>query len=166
MGEYRSTRNTEASVIDYITDILSDAWSSVVVEKIYDRVYNTNPPMVVVRPNTTTYTEAGLGSTSSYQNIQVIIDIYATSDGQRLDLKDYIILKLKPGMPYYEYYTEKDSASGDKVIIKKKDQTGRLSVRNIQDTPVDLGVERQTLKVQDRFRHRITITVTTSKIEV
>ena len=102
--------------------------------------------------------EAEIGSDSTFRNPTVLIDIFATSDGNRLDLKDFLVDVLKTGMPYYEYTITNGQ-------ISNKTQNGRIQVISIEDTIVNLNVDKNSLDVHDRFRHLITLTISLGKVE-
>jgi len=155
---YRTSRNLEASVIQYIEDQLAGDWTNVAVEKTFANVNSSNLPAICVRVGVTDHTKAEIGETSTYRTTNVLLDIFATSDGIRLDLKDYLIEKLKSGLPYYEYTI----INGQ---IQSKTQNGRINVLNIDDVPVDFDVDKNELSVEDRFRHLITLSVSLGRIE-
>jgi hypothetical protein len=159
MGRYRPSRNFEATIIDYIKDSLDITdWTGISVEKSFNRVYDLPVPVICVRVENTIHEKIEIGDNYTIRNAIILIDIFASSDGQRLDLKDFLIEKLKNGMPYYEYIIEEGRII-DKIYI------GRLNVISISDTPIDFNVDKSNLDKHDRCRHLLTLTVTTSKVE-
>lgn len=166
MGIYRVSRNIEASIIQYIEDQLTaGGWTGITVEKTFKRVYDipvdtfNKNGAICVRVGDTTHTQAEIGETSTRRFPFVLIDIFASSDGQRLDLKDYLVSVLKGGMPYYEYET-----SGN--TITSKTQNGRLRVTNIDDEEVNLGVDKSELEIHDRYRHLLSLSLSLGRVEV
>lgn len=165
MGTYRQSRNIEATLIDFITNKLSCVgWSGISVEKTFKRVYDipldqfSKTGAICIRLSSTTHEFVETGSSSTRRIPLVLVDIFATDDGLRLDLKDYLISILKNGMPYYEYNTGSGS-------VKDKVQNGRLRIMDLQDEPVNFGVDKSELEVHDRYRHLITLTIRTGKVE-
>jgi len=158
MGQYRISRNIEASIIEYIKSELSGSWSGINVEKTFARVYDIDTPIICVRVGNTTHDDAEIGDNATIRTIQVLIDIFAENDGQRLDLKDYLVSILKGGLVYYSYEIENGT-------IKTKTSAGRIRVLNIDDTPVEFDVEKSRLDVHDRYRHLLTLQVGTGQIE-
>lgn len=156
--QYRATRNLEASIIDYLKEQINLAWTGVTVEKSFARVYTISLPSVCVRCRNTAHDPVELGSNATRRSPIVLIDIFASSDGQRLDIKDYIISKIKSGMPYYEYEIENGA-------VKNKTETGRIRVSIDDDSPINFDTDRNELDVHDRYRHLITLTVSTGKVE-
>lgn len=166
MGQYRKSRNLEASIIDYLTSMLSQSggWSNISVEKSFERVYglsmdaNNQAAVVCIRLTDTQIRKIEIGTESIVRDALVIVDIFATSDGQRLDLKDYILDKVKGGMPYFEY-----TVSGR--TISAKTQNGRIRVLTITDVPVNLNTDKSALDVHDRYRHSLSLSVSLSQVE-
>lgn len=158
MGQYRPSRAIEASIIDYIIQELIGNWDNVAVEKSFARIYSINLPSICIRLSDTTHTNVEVGSTATYRTPLVLIDLFCENDGQRLDLKDFLVETLKGGLPYYNY-----TIAGGKVINKVQD--GRIRVISISDTPIDLGVDKDKLDPRDRYRHILTLSVSLGKVE-
>lgn len=158
MGVYRPSRNIEASIIQYIEAELVGDWSNVSVEKSFARIYEIELDSICVRCGVTAHEKAEIGADSTTRTPQVLIDIFAHEDGIRLDLKDWLIEKLKGGMPYYIYTI----VGGE---IQSKVQDGRITVLSIDDIPVNFDADRDTLDVHDRHRHALTLGISLGKIE-
>ena len=158
MGQYRISRAIEASLIDFLKSILEVNWTNVTVEKTFSRVYNQTPPTVCVRVGDTTHLWAEIGNTNTRREAQVLIDLFCTSDGQRLDLKDFIIENIKKGSIYYDYVISGGS-------VHSKTANGRIRVKEIRDVPVDFNIDKNELEPQDRYRHLITLIISLGKIE-
>jgi hypothetical protein len=166
MATYRPTRNVEASVIDYLQSIfaMSGGWSNVVIEKTFAKIYGTQvdsnkqQAAICVRVLSSKLPKSEIGSNAIQRYPLVMIDIFATSDGQREDMKDYIIQYMKYGCPYYQY-----QVSGN--LITSKVQTGYLRAVTIDDTPVNFNTDKSSLAVLDRYRHALSISMTTGQVE-
>ena len=160
MGQYKVSRCLEASFIDFLTNNFSVDWSNVTVIKGFRRAYDYNVtlPIISVRLNDTNYTNIQIGSKQSVRETIIYLDIFATSDGQRLDLKDYIIEKLHSDIAYYNYIITKGA-------ISSKIQDGYIQILNVEDTPIDFNINKDELHRNDRYRHSIVLTVTTGSIE-
>lgn len=159
MGLYRISRNIEASFIDFLKPLLQIDWGFDRVEKSFARIKNIELPSVCIRVGDTTHDKVEIGDNATTREILVLIDIFATDDGLRLDLKDYIIEKVKNGLTYYEYEIENGQ-------VKIKTQSGRIRILDIIETPINLTTEKSTLDVHDRFRHLLTLTVSLGKVEL
>lgn len=166
MAVYRTSRNIEASLIDYLTDnFQNDGWDNITIEKSFNRAQNTAIKMdsesavVCVRASSTNRDRIEIGSDSVQRSQLVLIDIFAVNDGQRLDLVDYIGDLLKYGCPFYEYITERNAVVG-------KTQNGRITVTNLEDAPVSFNVDKSSLDTCDRYRHLFTLTISLGKVEV
>lgn len=162
MATYRTTRNLEASLLDFLTEEVAETWSNVNIIKSFSQVYELSLPTICISAEDTTYTKIQIGDNSFERNVMVICDIFAENDGQKLDLKDTLVDILKDGCPYYEYKTKK---TGRTAIVEEKTQNGRIRIIDIVDTPVNFAVEKDKLDVRDRFRQRLTLTISTGKVE-
>ncbi len=155
---YRISRNLEASIIDYVRTEITGAWSNIRVEKTFARIYDIELPSVCVRVGTTTHEKVELGGDSTVRTPNILLDIFATSDGQRLDIKDFLIEKLKAGLPYYDYIISNGKTTS-------KTENGRIRVLNIDDTPIDFDVDKNSLDTHDRFRHLLTLSISLGRVE-
>ncbi len=158
MSLYRISRNIEASLIDYLKPLFNIDWNSDRLEKTFTRIYNIELPSICVRVGTSSHPKAQIGDDSTIRTIQVLIDIFAKSDGQRLDIKDWLITKLKTGCPYYEYTINNGT-------VESKTQNGRIRVLDISDTPINFDTDKNDLDVHDRFRHLLTLTISLGRVE-
>ena len=170
MAQYRSSRNIEASVVDYITSALSTAnWSGITVEKSYSRVYDSQEniggssekAVICVHVGDSKVDRYEIGTNAILPQRTVIIDIFACNDGQRLDLKDFLIGQLILGMPYYNMVT----TTANRTTTVAKTQSGRINVLNIDDSSVNLNIDKSDLDTHDRFRHRLTLVIQRSAAE-
>jgi len=160
---YRISRNAEASIIQFLETELASAWSKVTIEKTFARVYEIDLPagsaIICVRCGDAIHSKAELGSNSTTREIHVLLDIFSTSDGQRLDLKDFLIEKLKHGIPYYDYTI----ANG---AIQSKTLNGRLITLEMDESPVNFDTDKSELDIRDRYRHLIDLRLSRGKVEV
>ena len=162
MAVYRTTRNIEASLIDFLKDSLESTWTNVNVEKSFAKIYSLSLPSICVKAERTDYDPAEIGNNKKVRSVQVIVDIFATDDGMRLDLKDFLVEILQDGCDYYEYTTKK---TGRVTNVESATTNGRIRIMNIDDNAVDFDVDRDKLDVHDRFRHRLTLTISLGRIE-
>lgn len=158
MGLYRISRNIEASFIDFLKPLLLADWGFDRVEKTFARIYSIELPSVCIRVGDTIHSKAEIGDDATIRDVHVLIDIFATSDGQRLDLKDYIVEKIKNGLEYYDY----EITNG---IVSNKTQNGRIRILSIDETLINFGTEKQDLDQHDRYRHLIDLTISLGRIE-
>jgi hypothetical protein len=162
MATYRTTRNIEASIIEHLQDSLESTWTDVHVEKSFAKIYKMELPSICVKAEKTNYDPAEVGSNKKIRSTQVIIDIFATDDGLRLDLKDTLIEVLQDGCIYNKYVTSKQDRTTN---ISSTTADGRIRVMNIEDTPVNFDTDREKLDIHDRFRHRLILTIELGRIE-
>ena len=165
MATYRITRNIEASIIDYISAQLTSAhWTGISVVKGFEEVYEQklSLPAIAVRSESSVEEYKEIGDNAEVRNYQVLLNIFATDDGMRLDLKDFLISILQPGCPYYNYVTTK---AGRVTSVTSKTQNGRIRVLKIGDTSIKFDVDKDKLVVYDRYRHLLTLTVSRGRYE-
>ena len=156
---YRPTRNQEASIIDYLKTNFNEDWSGISVEKSFSQVYEATLPVICVRLGNVTHNAVEIGTNSIYRSSQLLIDIFAENDGQKLDLVDYIVSKLKSGCPYYEYVIEHG-------VVKTKTQNGNITFKKpFEVTHINFSEDRNTLDEHDKFRALITIEIELGKVE-
>jgi len=155
---YRISRNIEASFVDFLkTEFLAD-WGSENVEVAFARIYEIDLPSILVQVGTSDHNRVELGSSSTLRNTQVLLNVFTKSEGMQRDIKDWLITKIKSGIPYYNF-----TISGGVVTSKIAD--GRLRVLNIEDTPINFDTDRDKLDRHDRFRWLITLQVSRGKLE-
>lgn len=165
MPFYRPSRNLEASLIQYIQDQLEfDNWTNVTVEKSFNRAMNIpidaakGSAVICVRASDTNRSRFEIGTDNIVRKQLMLLDVFASSDGQRLDLVDFLGCTLKCGFPYYEYEVERG-------VVVNKIQYGRVTVLDLTDTPVNFNIDKASLDVIDRYRHSISFSVSTGKVE-
>ena len=163
---YRPTRAITASIIDYLKQEFSSegGWKNIRVQRTFKEIYDLNldsnkhEAAICVRIISNKLPRVEVGDNAYWRTALVMIDIFATSDGQREDLSDYVANKMIKGVPYYKY-----DIRGDEVLNRV--QIGRLRVTIDGDTQVNISTDKSQLQVSDRFRHAITCSVTMSNIE-
>ena len=158
MGLYRISRNIEASFIDYLKPLLLTNWGFDRTEKTFARIYSIELPSVCVRVGDTIHSKVEIGDNATIRDVHVLMDIFSTSDGQRLDLKDYIIGIIKNGLDYYDYEIENKQ-------VKTKTQNGRIRILEISETPINFGTDKNDLDIHDRYRHLIDLTISLGRVE-
>jgi len=158
MGHYRYSRNIEASFIDFLKPLLQTDWGFDRVEKGFAEIYKIEIPSICIRARDATHSKVQIGDDSTVREVSVLIDIFGTDDGLKLDLKDYLIEKLKKGLDYYEYEIEKGQ-------VKNKVQNGRIRVLTIGETPIDFNTNKEGIDPHDRFRYLLTLTISLGKVE-
>ena len=143
---YRLSRNCEASLIDYLTaQLVIDGWSGIRIEKSFAEVYKGALPCICVNVSSRPDSRRGIGTDSLYKNIEIEIRIFATGDGQRLDLADWAVEHLMSGIVYYEYTI----TSG---VVSQKIENGRLNFLSILQNRKELRITDNVV-LEDRYRH-------------
>ena len=165
MSVYRISRNLEASFIEFLHTILEDSpysWTDLNVIKGFAKAYELSTPTIAVRAENTVYDKVEVGSNSFTRTVQVFIDIFASDDGMRLDLKDCIVEILKDGLIYNEYTVTKSG----RTATATPTPNGRIRIQKIDDKAIDFNVDdKSKLDVHDRYRHLLTLSVSIGRVE-
>lgn len=145
---YRNYRNLEATLIDYITaQLTADGWSGIRTEKAFAEVYKDSTPCICVSMEESDALSREIGSKTYLENILVSIRIFATSDGQRLDLASWMLSKIMPGLDYYTYVITNGVAA--------KTLAGRIIILETTANRKELK-NTDNLDTIDRYRHVLT----------
>lgn len=145
MGAYRISRNIEASLVDKITaDLATDAWSGIRVIKVFSEAYQGTLPCIVVSLDDVSPEKIEIGNKLHRQVFTVNIRIFALSDGQRNDLKDWLFSKLEDDITYYQYII----TSG---VVSSKVASGKLVILNWNNNRKELS-NTTDLIAADRYR--------------
>jgi len=151
---FRESRNTELSTLAFLKTNLNTDWTGITTVKTFKDAYDTSVPVPIVccRLANTNNTRLELGATTLDNRYLLVIDVFSRSDGQRVDLSDYIVDKLRLGWTYNTY----SHASGNKSVIEAT-ADGRMFITDwITNAKVDFG---DNVDPKDRFRHSISILV-------
>jgi hypothetical protein len=152
MGLYRISRAVEASLIDKITaDLVVDGWTEIRVEKAFSEVYQGTLPCILINVTDLTPQKLEVGSKTNLKYFTVNIRIFATSDGQRLDLSDWLFDKLEDGINYYTYTITNG-------VVSSKVLAGKIVIRNWFDNRKELQ-NTENLTKEDRYRHLLSFSV-------
>ena len=145
-------RNVELSTIKYIESNINTDWTGITTVKSFTLAYEANLPVIAVYGSDIYPDYKEIGSTTLLNKYQINIDIFAKSDGQRIDLTGYITELLKD--PWI-YYLASHSSGNTSMIYT--DSTKKIRVQDfITNTKVDFGDDVDTY---DKFRQKIVVNV-------
>jgi len=153
MREYRLRRNLEASLIEFFREALvTDGWKNISVEYNLKQEGTKLPAIVVFSPSVENQQkEIGTGKYLKYPIIN--IKIFATNDGLRTDLADWMKEKFESDIPYYKYTIEEGE-------IISKSLAGNIVIRKINRDEKELAnTAPDILEVEDRYRHLFELSV-------
>jgi len=151
---FRESRNVELSLLYYLTNSFTSDWTGITTIKTFNDVYakDVNIPIVCVRLSQTTTARTEIGSDTLDNKYLLIIDVFARSDAQRLDLTDYIKDKLKSGWVHYDH----SHASGDNTTLDRTANGRDYVVDFIDDSKIDVIGSTDE---KDRYRQSISVSV-------
>lgn len=149
---FSQDRNVELSTLYYIETAVANDWSNVSVIKTFPNYDKLQVPVIAIRLLSIDSSRYEIGNRSLSDNYTFTVDIFAKSDGQRIDLASYIKNKLSDNWTYYQH----SHVSGDPDSFNRIDAGKILWKEFINNTKVDFGDGASTY---DKFRHSITFVV-------
>lgn len=147
---YKITRNIEASVVDYLTPLLAaDNWNCR-VELDFGEAYKDPMPCIVIDADDNPDKRLEVGGNTLTHTFILELRIFATGNGQRKDLRDWLLEKIMLGVPYYTHTITNNVAA--KVLA------GRLSIGKITANRKELANSEKQSKY-DRYRHILSFNI-------
>lgn len=145
-------RNVELSTIYYLQNQINADWSNISVIKAKKNAPAINPPFVTVKAISVFPKLKEIGSRLLDNTYNIIVDIYASSDGQKLDLAQFLEDKIILDWTYYIH----SQASGTPEVLVRSD-SGKLKWQNFtQHTSLDFV---DAVDKPDRFRYVLAFNV-------
>lgn len=150
-GQYfGEARNVERSTTEYIKTQIESGWTGVSVVLGYPNFSKASTPVVSVTLSAEFGNAKEIGSTAYESIYNILIEIFASDDGQRLDLSQFIKEKVISQWTYYLY----SRGSGNTI-----DRVANGNINFIEFTQNSRIDFFDDVSVQDRFRHIIGINV-------
>lgn len=153
---FRQLRNVELSTIYYLeTQVVAD-WTGISVIKTKPNFAATDPPIIAVKAISVFPKLREIGSRLMENTYNIIVDIYATSDGQRLDLAQYLEDKI---IADWTYYIHSQSSGNPRELDRV--ENGKIKWQNFtQHAILDFT---DSVDKPDRFRYILAFNVRVSK---
>lgn len=156
---YRESRNIEVSTKNFIVaELVTAGWTNINTYLGWEEVIGSTLPAITIRSGITNHNKVEMGSFSTRREVNLLIDVFAKNEGQKLDLKDFLVSILKASWIYNEYtvtnHVSSHVANGEIICI------------NLTETPVNLDTDKSNLDIIDRYRSLIMVTVTTGEVEI
>lgn len=147
-------RNVELSTAFAFETAFASGWTGVTVVKGFPNFPKVTLPVVSVRLNTTNTNLLEIGSRQTDDVYNIIFEVFATSDGQKLDLAQYVKNLILADWVYYEW----SRGSGDTM---NKTANGRIAFNDFtQDSPIFHGDD---VDLADKYRYIIAVDVRVAK---
>lgn len=154
-GQYFSKRRgAELSLIEHIETQMNASWSNPIIPvvKSFEKAYEVPVPVISVGLEDVDNERLEIGDNILKQAYNFTIHIFAKSDGQRIDLAEFIVQAVKGGCIRYNY---SHSSSSKETLDKVAD--GRMTLLTfVSDSKIEIGNDQDA---HDKFRHSITFTM-------
>ena len=145
-------RNVELSTIYYLQNQINADWTNIPVIKAKKNAPAINPPFVTVKVISVFSKLKEIGSRTLENTYNIILDIYASSDGQKLDLAQFLEDKIVLDWTYYIH----SQTSGTPEVLARSD-SGKLKWQSFtQHTSIDFV---DAVDKPDRFRYVLAFNV-------
>lgn len=148
-------RCLENSLVDFlnaelVTDTIKDINGTQIVARVGRKEDNDwNLPVITAYVDNISLPKLFVGENTTLNTYLIVIDIYATNEGERIDLAQWVEDNIKNGFRYYTYTPNVSNPNSPTKVA------GRLiGVTFVTNTRVALG---QNVDLIDAHRHRITI---------
>jgi len=154
---WRKLRNLESSLKDFLdAQIVSDVLVGENGTTVTTRVGRKNDddwtlPCISFYVESETLERAYIGSNTRFENHLIIFDVYASNEGERLDLAKWLSDTINDGWQHYSYVYNPSNPE-----LPTKTAGGWVSLNFLTNTRVNLG---QTVSEFDSHRHRISVNV-------
>ena len=153
---FRQLRNVELSTIYYIDTQVTANWSNIPVLKSRPNFDAVDPPLITVKALSVIPNLREIGSRLMENTYNIMVDIYATSDGQKLDLAQFIEDILVQDWIYYLHsQTSGNPRQLDRVA------NGKIKWQKFtQHSTIDFA---EDVEKPDRFRYVLAFNARVSK---
>lgn len=150
MATYREQRNIEASIEDWLREILIEHnWTNITIEKSFKKVYQQKFPVICINVLSTESVRKEIGNKVWINYYTLSFRIFGENDGQREDLTDFLTCKLDNDVDYYEYKTR------DGQVVDKE-CAGRICLLKITRNEREFA-STESVEKEDRYRQLITV---------
>jgi len=150
MATFREQRNIEASIEDWLKEILIEHnWTNITIEKSFKKVYTQKFPVICMNITSTESVRKEIGNKVWINYYTLSIRIFGENDGQREDLTDFLSDKLENDVDYYEYKTREGQ-------VVDKELKGRICLLKILRNEKEFSTS-ETVEKEDRYRQLISV---------
>ena len=158
MANWRFYRCLEATMLDFLIATASTAGlkdingNSITFRCGRKKDKSWSLPLITLYMDTEVASRFEIGSFLRDDSQTIIIDIYALTEADRLDLAKWVVDTINNGCVYYNYADNPEDSEAP-----TKTANGRIKVADfLENTRTNLG---QNVDVYDQHRHRISIRV-------
>lgn len=144
-------RNLEASLQDHLEEVAEEDGLNVNIRVGRKNDSNFQLPCIVCYFESETSERLEIGSNNTFDRKLFIFDIFATSEGERLDLAEWLKEAIRNGWEWYSY-----SSNEEEPLKPTKTKEGRVTINFLSNSRITLGNNVDPI---DAYRHRITVQV-------
>jgi len=155
---YRKTNNILASLYYFIqAQLTADGldWGLIYGFK---KVYGTTLPVIAIRAVIKELIFAEIGSTSTTKDYSIYIDIFASDDDEKNDIKDWLTDTIIDGCDFNTYVI------GDDGVPVSTPTSKNIIITSLAEEAINLNTDKSQLDIHDRYRIRLNLTVTTGEV--
>lgn len=155
---YRKTNNILASIYYFITAQLTAdglTWNLIYGFK---KTYSTTLPVIAIRAVIKELVFAEIGSTSTTKDYSIYIDIFASDDDEKNNIKDWLTETIIDGCAYNTYVIGNDGVPVATATSKN------IIITSLSEEAINLNTDKSQLDIHDRYRFRLNLTVTTGEV--
>ena len=146
MSYFNTSRNCELSVIYGVDTQVQANWTGITVVKSNPNFDAVALPIITARLLATNNQRKEIGSRTMDSRYNFVVDIYAKSDGQRLDLAQFLEDTILQDFTYYTH----SQTSGSPQTLTRTDAGKVKFIEFTQNTRIYFFEE---VEAYDRFRH-------------
>jgi len=148
---YRITRNIEVSISDWLEEKLAENSWDCNVSFDFSGAYEVKLPVLIINADDNPDKKLEVGSNQLCNFFILEFRVFATSEAQRKDLRDFLRDNLMSGIPYYAYVIDNDTGE-----VQSKTLSGRINIGEIISNRKELRNTDAT-DVRDRYRHLLSV---------
>jgi hypothetical protein len=146
------------SIYDYISSQLTADGLSWNLAYGFKDVYTTTLPVICIRTNTKTFNPVEIGSVQTTKDYSVYLDIFASNEDEKNNIKDWLSDVLQSGCDYFTYIIN------DSGVAVATSTSYKIVTLNITEVAINLDTDKSNLDEHDRYRFRLNLNVTTGEV--
>jgi len=155
---YNQSNNIKTSLYYFIaTQLIADGLSYNLIMG-FENAYSVTLPVIAIRSRIKNLIFAEIGSTKTTKDHTIMIDIFARSEDEKNDMKDWLTDILINGCDYNTYVI------GDDREPIETETDYKIIVKSINEENINFNSDLSGLSEHDKYRYRLNLAVTTNEV--